>query len=663
MKMNRTKIRKETAVLVLVMLAILFIGSLDKVTTTMSKYVYYKIPSGIYNIVISTLTTNEPDVANSVWAVSNGIRGEGTTANEYEATISFGDPTADVTLSLPTGTTGAFVMSSLTTNAINAANSIWGATGSSLVMEGNTADEYELTVQPLNNPAADRTVKIPSLTAGTLMLSTLTTNDVDVANSVWGISNGLALGGATGADGFELQLKPLTDPSADKLVSIPSLNNATAMVSTLTTNDVDAANSVWGKSGNLCWEGTSADGVEICVTSANGATPDKTITLPDADGTVFLSTLATNAPEAANSWWGASNALKSEGTANDYELTVQALTDPTADKTVKIPSLNDAVVAVSTLATNDVDAANSIWLASNAIVMECLTGNTYELSLAPADQTTDHTVTFADASGTAMLSTLATNAPEAANSFWSGTGLVTFEGTANEYEFNLGPLDDPTADKTVRIPSLTTGVLMLSTLASNDVDVADSVWFATGSRILGEGSSADGYEFTLTGVNPTQDNDFILPNIGGDVPVVLKQDMATYSGDTVVVVTGCTVTLPAGMPPAGASIRLTLGGIKGGTAAAMDVLVLAGTTTLQTLVGASAAGDWEASIVISELTNLTTQKIIGRMISDDGATSSSVYDTGTFDFTTGAHTLTAKISIKNAADSGSEEMCIWEYLP
>jgi len=54
----------------------------------------------------STLGSNAVDAANSVWAVSNGLRFEGATADAHETTITPVDPTADNPLSIP-NTAGA----------------------------------------------------------------------------------------------------------------------------------------------------------------------------------------------------------------------------------------------------------------------------------------------------------------------------------------------------------------------------------------------------------------------------------------------------------------------------------------------------------------------------------------------------------------------------
>lgn len=121
--------------------------------------------------------------------------------------------------------------------------------------------------------------------------TTLTTNAVDVANSIWGISNGLNFEGAT-ADAYETSVKPV-DPTADQIWSIPNFAvNAAFMGSTLTTNTVDAANSVWFASNSLLMEGATADAYELTIAPAD-VTADRTVTVPDQTGTVMLAGAAT----------------------------------------------------------------------------------------------------------------------------------------------------------------------------------------------------------------------------------------------------------------------------------------------------------------------------------------------------------------------------------
>ncbi len=258
--------------------------------------VTYRLPvaaAATYSLMSSTLATNAPDIANSVTGGTNQLIFEGT-ADAHEAIITATDPTVgDQTWTLPNlaaNSTVAFMASSLATNAPEAANSVTGGTNQ-LIFEGATANDHETLLTPAD-PTADRTVTLADA-SGTVMLSSLATNAPDVANSVWGMTNGLAMGGATGADGFELQLKPMGDPAADKYILFPVLNDSAAMISTLTTNDVDVANSVWGVSNGIRFEGATggADANETTLTVTD-PTADRTITLPNKTGEVQLSSAA-----------------------------------------------------------------------------------------------------------------------------------------------------------------------------------------------------------------------------------------------------------------------------------------------------------------------------------------------------------------------------------
>lgn len=215
-------------------------------------------------------------------------------------------------------------------------------TTASFVWEGATADAYETTLS-VTDPTADRGFVLPDAAGGTLMYSSLATNGIDVVNSIWGASNGLVLEGAT-ADAYETTVSPV-DPTADQTVSIPNFAVAYSLLgSTLTTNTIDAANSIWGVSNGLMFEGATVDAHEIRITPAD-ATADVVYLLPNAAAgsySVVGSTLATNALDIANSVTGASNALVFEVSADAYEISLAAA-DPTADRTVTLPNATGTV--------------------------------------------------------------------------------------------------------------------------------------------------------------------------------------------------------------------------------------------------------------------------------------------------------------------------------
>ena len=245
------------------------------------------------------------------------------------------------TQTLTNKTFTAPTLGAATATSVNKLSITAPATGSTLAV----ADGKTLTVSnTLTLAGTDSTTMTFPSASGTVMTSSLSTNAVSAANAIWGASNALVFEGAT-ADAFETSLAPV-DPTADQTVSIANagVNNA-LLFTTLTTNTIDAANSFWGASNSLVFEGDTADGSEITVSPAD-ATADVTYLLPNAAAASYAlmsSTLTTNAPDIANSVFGTSNALTFEGaTANAHETSI-TVTDPTADRTVTLPDATGTV--------------------------------------------------------------------------------------------------------------------------------------------------------------------------------------------------------------------------------------------------------------------------------------------------------------------------------
>lgn len=72
-------------------------------------------------------------------------------------------------------------------------------------------------------------------------------------------------------------------------------------------------------------------------------TGNRTWAMPDGSGTVFLSTLATNAPEAINSVWGSSNGITFEGSSLDDNEGTLLAGNPSADRTWTFPDAGGTI--------------------------------------------------------------------------------------------------------------------------------------------------------------------------------------------------------------------------------------------------------------------------------------------------------------------------------
>ncbi len=259
--------------------------------------------------------------------LKNKVIMEGATSDAYETTITVTDPTADRTITFP-NSSGTVVLE---------------ATGATYTFEGTTADDYE-TVFSVIDPTADNTIYFPNASGLAVLSSGVAP---EAAKSFIGIDNGLKFEGATAND-YEVSLD-VADPTADVIYRLPAAAAGTygLMSTTLATNAADIANSVYGGTNQLIFEGATADAHETIITPTD-ATADRTITLPDASGVPILSSAV---PDAANAVSGTNSGFIFEGsTADGYELTLSSA-DPAADVTVTIPAKTGTIALLTQTVT------------------------------------------------------------------------------------------------------------------------------------------------------------------------------------------------------------------------------------------------------------------------------------------------------------------------
>ena len=147
-----------------------------------------------------------------------------------------------------------------------AANSIKITLGD-IIFEGSTADANETILTAADASGGDKTLTLPNETG------TILTTASSIANS--NLANNTITFGSTsaGLGSTQANILGLTRLESGEIVSGSSAG---------------AANSITLASGNITFEGSTADSDEIILTSTDASGGDKTITLPNATGTVAL---------------------------------------------------------------------------------------------------------------------------------------------------------------------------------------------------------------------------------------------------------------------------------------------------------------------------------------------------------------------------------------
>jgi hypothetical protein len=181
-------------------------------------------------------------------AFGSSITFEGSTANDYETVLAVTDPTADRTITLP-NVTGTVI----TTGNLSDITNI-GVFTSTIVMEGSTADDYELTLSS-GDPTADRTITFPDA-SGTVALaedvntslgSYVETADIGNTSGVAGLdsSKNLLVPGTKiifeGTDDVHETEFVVTDPTSDVVLTFPNATDTLvgrATTDTLTNKSI-----------------------------------------------------------------------------------------------------------------------------------------------------------------------------------------------------------------------------------------------------------------------------------------------------------------------------------------------------------------------------------------------------------------------------------------
>ena len=277
---------------------------------------------------------------------------------------------------------------------------------------------------------------------------------------------------------------------------------------TLISGVADAANSIKIASGNIVFEGSNANDFETTLTAADTTLSDKTITLPDATGTVAL-TSDISYPVTLN---------------NSVTLTNKTLALGSNTISGTLAQFNTAVTDATLVSTTGSETLTNkgVNLANNT-----LTGTFAQFNTAVSD------ATLVSTTGTETLTNKSLTAPTLTGSSASAGSIIFKEDTDNGTNSVtlIGPA--ATADVTITLPAETGTVLTTASSIANS-NLANSA-VTIGSTGLALGTSATTFtglaSITSTAV-VTNDSGFRIRNNSDNTKIGAFSSSSITGGQT-----------------------------------------------------------------------------------------------------------------------------------
>jgi hypothetical protein len=271
---------------------------------------------------------------------------EGATADAYETTLAFTDPTADRVLTMPNATDT--LIGKATTDTLTNKSYDLGGTGNVLtgsLAEFNTALQSESFVSLTGSETlTNKTLTNPTINAGTF--SGTFTGTQNLTGVVMSGASPLVFEGATD-DGYETTLA-FTDPTADRTITFFNATDTLvgrATTDTLTNKTIDFGGTGNSITGSLAEWNTALQSNSFVSLTGSETLTNKTLTSPTINTPTITSLTATTLTltDASIIFEGA--------TADAYETTLTVV-DPTADRTITLPNETGTLVTSASAATN-----------------------------------------------------------------------------------------------------------------------------------------------------------------------------------------------------------------------------------------------------------------------------------------------------------------------